>query len=132
MFSRVFFRRDTQQNWQSVNPVLYQGELGLVIDSIGQDTVLFKIGDGQTPWNDLIYASGPKGEQGEQGVQGEQGIQGEQGLQGIQGEEGPQGRQGDTGPMGPVHPGPVIGLIDCGGSAQTIDDIMDCGRSQQF
>jgi hypothetical protein len=50
MAVKIQFRRDTAANWQSVNPILSQGELGL-------DTTnnRFKMGDGSTAWNDLDY-----------------------------------------------------------------------------
>ena len=44
-------RRDTRANWDAVNPVLYDGELGFVSD----DPNLYKIGDGETTWNDLPF-----------------------------------------------------------------------------
>lgn len=47
----IQFRRDISANWASVNPVLAQGELGLVTDT-GQ----YKIGDGSTAWNSLTYS----------------------------------------------------------------------------
>lgn len=47
----IQFRRDTSANWASVNPILAQGELGLVTD-----TGLYKIGDGSTAWNSLSYS----------------------------------------------------------------------------
>ena len=42
-------RRDTAANWAASNPVLLEGELGIVTD----DPNLYKIGDGVTAWNDL-------------------------------------------------------------------------------
>ena len=50
MAVKIQFRRDTAANWQSVNPILSQGELGL-------DTTnnRFKMGNGSTTWNDLAY-----------------------------------------------------------------------------
>jgi hypothetical protein len=50
MAVKIQFRRDTAANWQSVNPILSQGELGL-------DTTnnRFKMGNGSTAWNDLAY-----------------------------------------------------------------------------
>jgi hypothetical protein len=48
----IQFRRDTSANWTSTNPVLAQGELGLVTDT-GQ----YKIGDGSTAWNSLTYSA---------------------------------------------------------------------------
>jgi hypothetical protein len=75
---------------------------------------------------------GPQGDIGTQGIQGPIGPQGIQGLTGPQGIQGPQGETGVQGPMGPVAPGPVVGMIDCGGAAQTIDDVFDCGRADSF
>lgn len=49
-------RRDTLTNWNSVNPVLADAEIGFIkdLDENGkQKTSLYKIGDGQTAWNDL-------------------------------------------------------------------------------
>ena len=44
-------RRDTLANWAAVNPVLLDGELGIVSD----DPNLYKIGDGTTPWDELPF-----------------------------------------------------------------------------
>jgi hypothetical protein len=52
MASRIQVRRDTSDNWSSVNPILAQGEYGLNLDS-GK----VKCGDGITAWNDLDYCS---------------------------------------------------------------------------
>lgn len=45
------FRRDTTANWSTNNPVLAEGELGLVLD-----TGRYKIGNGVDAWNDLTTA----------------------------------------------------------------------------
>jgi hypothetical protein len=50
MSTLIQLRRDTQTNWASVNPILAQGELGLVTD-----TGAYKMGDGITAWNTLAY-----------------------------------------------------------------------------
>lgn len=55
MADRVIQRNDTAANWQSVNPVLATGEIGIVIDGAKG----YKIGDGVTPWNDLPYPANP-------------------------------------------------------------------------
>lgn len=55
MADRVIQRNDTAARWQSINPVLATGELGIVIDG----TKGYKIGDGVTPWNDLPYPGSP-------------------------------------------------------------------------
>lgn len=48
--AKILLRRDTAVNWQSVNPVLAEGEIG-----IETDTMKAKLGDGVTAWNDLAY-----------------------------------------------------------------------------
>ena len=47
-------RRDLSANWTSANPVLQLGEVGWETD-----TRKAKLGDGVTPWNDLLYAVAP-------------------------------------------------------------------------
>ena len=54
MADRVLQRRDTAANWSSANPILAEGEIGIVTDTKG-----YKIGDGSTAWNDLAYPSNP-------------------------------------------------------------------------
>lgn len=49
MASRIQFRRDTAANWERNNPLLMQGEIGLILDSPN----LYKMGDGSTKWNNL-------------------------------------------------------------------------------
>lgn len=49
MADLIQFRRDTAERWAAANPVLAEGELGLVLGSSNQ----YKIGDGVTPWNSL-------------------------------------------------------------------------------
>jgi hypothetical protein len=49
-------RRDTKDNWEKVNPVLADAEIGFIKDlgeELKQKSSLFKIGDGKTAWNDL-------------------------------------------------------------------------------
>ena len=75
--ARIKFRSDTLENWQNENPVLLSGEPGVVIDGIGTEKI--KFGDGSTPWNNLTYWVGPKGEKGNRGPQGEKGDKGEDG-----------------------------------------------------
>lgn len=47
-------RRDTALNWTNQDTVLFEGEIG-----VETDTLMFKIGDGVTTWNDLAYQSPP-------------------------------------------------------------------------
>jgi hypothetical protein len=49
----IQFRRGSQAQATSSNPILAEGELGLETD-----TRRFKIGDGTTAWNSLEYTSG--------------------------------------------------------------------------
>lgn len=54
---RMWQRRDTTANWESVNPVLAAGEIGVEILA-GSDVPTFKIGNGTDTWNDLGYPAG--------------------------------------------------------------------------
>lgn len=57
---RVQIRRDTASKWQSANPILLAGELG-----IEQDTSKWKIGNGIDPWTTRPYVTqGIKGDPG--------------------------------------------------------------------
>lgn len=47
---RIQLRRDTATNWQSVNPALRQGEIGVDLTN-----KRLKVGDGFTDWNSLDY-----------------------------------------------------------------------------
>jgi Major tropism determinant N-terminal domain len=51
MANRIQLRRDTAENWTSVNPILADGEPGLE-----WDTNKIKYGDGTTAWTSLGYA----------------------------------------------------------------------------
>ena len=50
MTTKIQLRRDTANNWTSVNPILDIGEQGYEFD-----TNKMKIGNGTSPWNDLQY-----------------------------------------------------------------------------
>jgi len=71
--ARIQIRRGTVAFWESENPILHSGEPGFE-----RDTNKFKIGDGITPWNALLYM----GTLGTQGPSGPEGPQGEPGLPG--------------------------------------------------
>ena len=64
IFASVQVRRDSKANWESVNPILLNGEA-----AYEQDTDMFKIGDGVKRYSDLPYHNkvGPQGPQGEPG-----------------------------------------------------------------
>lgn len=51
MADKIQFRRDSLANWTTINPILSDGELGLV-----KDTFAYKIGNGIDDWNTLSYA----------------------------------------------------------------------------
>ena len=51
MADRIQFRRDTEARWSQFNPVLLEGEMGIVSDNPNK----YKIGDGETAWNDLPF-----------------------------------------------------------------------------
>lgn len=51
--ARFKTRTDTAENWNAENPVLLEGEMGIVTD--GTDNEWLKVGDGVTAWNSLEY-----------------------------------------------------------------------------
>ena len=51
--TKIILRNDTAASWLKHNPVLLPAEFG-----VENDTGLFKIGDGKTPYNELRYAGG--------------------------------------------------------------------------
>ena len=53
MVVRILLRRDTTANWNSVNPILGDGELG--IERLPDNSIKLKFGDGTTPWSQLGY-----------------------------------------------------------------------------
>lgn len=53
---KIQLRHDVAANWTSANPTLSKGEFG-----VEDDTGLFKIGDGATPWNELAYSASGSG-----------------------------------------------------------------------
>lgn len=57
----IQFRRGTESEWTAADPVLFEGELGLLI-SDDPDTQLMKIGNGINKWSELPWAlRGPRG-----------------------------------------------------------------------
>jgi hypothetical protein len=53
IFQIIKLRRNTEQKWEELNPILQAGEPGFELD-----TKRLKIGDGVTDWLSLAYASG--------------------------------------------------------------------------
>ena len=109
-------RRGTSLEWETANPILHDGEIGVATDLNN-----FKMGDGETPWLDLPYfiaqddlgdLKGDKGDKGDPGPAGPQGIQGpkgDPGADGAVGPAGPQGSQGIPGEPGPAGPAGAVG-----------------------
>ena len=60
---RVLQRRDTAANWSTTNPILAEGEIGIITDGAKG----YKIGDGVTRWNALEYPANPTNVVGELG-----------------------------------------------------------------
>lgn len=54
---KILSRVDTEEQWQSFNPILEEREIGY-----NKETGRYKIGDGITPWNELSYMRAGAGE----------------------------------------------------------------------
>jgi hypothetical protein len=95
--ARIKFRRDTQANWTMYNPILLDGELGLVTDG---EPLCFKIGDGATAFLDLPIASGAAGIGGKSAYElaVEQGFEGDENewLTSLVGSDGQPGIPGKS------------------------------------
>lgn len=57
-YAKIRPRRGTKTEWELVDPILMEGELGIEFPDTGIGTGLckFKLGDGKTNWSDLPYA----------------------------------------------------------------------------
>jgi hypothetical protein len=53
MAKRILIRRDVTANWETVNPILSNGEFGIEFKTDG--TRSLKLGTGALPWNSLQY-----------------------------------------------------------------------------
>jgi hypothetical protein len=53
MATKIQLRRDTSENWTSINPTLFSGEIGFETN-----TGKFKIGNGSSVWSALSYFGG--------------------------------------------------------------------------
>ena len=60
--TRIQNKVDSQTNWESINPVLLEGEIAISIMSDGARQI--KIGDGKTEYNELRFLSAASGTQG--------------------------------------------------------------------
>ena len=52
---RIRFRRAWAEDWETVNPVLADGEPGY-----DRSNNMLKVGDGATPWTELSYLTPPE------------------------------------------------------------------------
>lgn len=52
--TRISQKIDTTKNWETTNPILKKGEIGIEITSSGIN--LIKVGNGTSRWKDLGYA----------------------------------------------------------------------------
>lgn len=51
MAYQIKLRRDTRENWEIANPILGLAEWACTLDTEPQEV---RIGDGQTPWKELV------------------------------------------------------------------------------
>jgi hypothetical protein len=63
----IQLRRGTASEWSAANPILAEGEMGVVTD---QPDGAFKVGNGNQTWNDLPFVSGEVGPEGDRGQRG--------------------------------------------------------------
>lgn len=56
-FAKIRPRRGTATQWETANPILAEGEIGIEVpnDGVGTGEVKIKFGDGVKPWTDLPY-----------------------------------------------------------------------------
>jgi len=54
-YRRIIIRRDFKSNWETNNPALKKGELGVEVDQSGSGYNRIKVGDGFLSWNQLPY-----------------------------------------------------------------------------
>lgn len=57
-YAKLRPRRGTKTEWELINPILMEGEIGIEFPDSGIGTGLckFKIGDGKKTWSELEYA----------------------------------------------------------------------------
>lgn len=60
-YARIRPRRGTASEWNSANPILAEGEIGIEVPStgVGKGLVKIKFGDGATAWKSLPYGVMP-------------------------------------------------------------------------
>lgn len=137
MKSFVFqMRRGVAAEWTATNPILRDGEIGVI-----SDTQQFVIGNGMSVFSilpvfdnhnrvaQMIAAAviegvpGPPGPPGTPGLKGDTGDKGDKGDTGNQGIQGLKGDTGDTGPAGASYTGPKITVASSAPSSPTTGDV---------
>jgi len=60
-FAKIRPRRGTALQWETANPILVEGEIGIEVpnEGVGTGEVKIKFGDGVKTWTDLPYAVKP-------------------------------------------------------------------------
>ena len=53
--TRIKLRKDTESNWESVNPVLLNGEIAISLDVAKGNAIRLKVGDGLKTYNQLSF-----------------------------------------------------------------------------
>jgi sugar lactone lactonase YvrE len=100
---RIQLRRDTADNWTSINPILAQGEIGYETTGFKR----MKVGDGVTRWAALSYFNiGPTGRLGTTGPVGPAGSATNTGATGPTGVPGLSG--GVTFQLNHTSAGPIV------------------------
>ncbi len=87
-------KRKTAAEWESENPILRDGEFGVVTD--GSDGEWLKVGDGVTAWNSLPYKKGPKGDPFTYADFTDEQLASLKGKDGTDGKDGTNGKDGYT------------------------------------
>lgn len=54
--TRIKNKYDTEENWQSSNPILYKGEMAY---SVINGVIKCKVGDGETNYSNLPFINNP-------------------------------------------------------------------------
>lgn len=104
--SRIQHRRGTTLEWEEVNPILAEGELGIDL-TLGE----VRVGDGVTRWSSLVAVTGPPGPPGAPGPAGVNGSVGEKGEKGDKGDKGDPGVAGTNGAAGAAGTNGLPGIV---------------------
>ena len=125
---RIQLRRDTAENWTSINPILAEGEIGYETTGFKR----MKVGDGRTRWAALAYFNvGPTGKLGTTGPIGPPGEASNTGATGPTGVPGLS--SGVTFQLNYTSAGPIVyttAVTTLAGSSQGLAN--DPGTAARF